>query len=314
MCLAFALLVACITLHASAEGTPTFAIGTADAQAGETVDIPILIENNPGIIALRVTVTFDPGVLTLQNVTNESLFSEGVFTPGGSYNTASYNILWENGTGENATANGTFATLTFLVAEDAPVGDTAISVSYSPSSTFNRDLNEVTFDTRAGAVTIVPNETGGWSFSEDCTLYTFESEASGIQYVAGLDITYPVISDFVETTGGWSFEIELNEEGMESTGAKLVIFDENGSVVEEYWSVLFGDINGDGVFDGIDIALINSLIGSTLDTPWAEYAVADEFPQSFAADADHDYNVDGMDMVCIRCQIGSTEDIDQILL
>ncbi len=312
VCMALMLVLACVPLHASAEGSPTFAAGTAEAYPGHTVEIPVLIENNPGIIAFRITVSFDTSVLTLTKATPVPLFSEGTMTLGGSYETATYNILWENGTGSsNMTGNGTIVTLEFLVDENAPIGDTAVSVSYDTRSTFDYDLNEVAFETRAGAVTVVQAEVGSWSFSEDCTLFTFESEICGTKFVAGLDITYPVISDYVETTGGWTFEVELNDVDMESTGAKLVIYDADGNVVDEFWSVMFGDINGDGVFDGMDQTYLVYAMNTMLDEPWADFATTDESPQAFAADTNHDFVLDGMDLSAIVYQISNREDIEQ---
>ena len=95
--LALTLLLACVTLQTSAEGAPAFAAGNAEANPGDTVEIPILIKNNPGIIALDVYVSFDRDVLTLQNATDALLFSDRpVVTFGGSYDTDVFHILWEN--------------------------------------------------------------------------------------------------------------------------------------------------------------------------------------------------------------------------
>lgn len=311
VCLALVLLAVCIPLQASAEGTPTFAVGAVQARVGETVEVPILIENNPGIIALSVSISFDRNVLTLQDAASASLFSEGAFTFGGTYDTDTFKIIWENGTGSNATENGAFATLTFLVSEDAPLGDTVVSISYTASSVFDVYLTEVAFDTRAGAVTVLPAEVGGWSFSEDCTLCTYEGD-NGVNYVVGLDIVYPVISEYIITTGGWSAEVEPNNYDSESTGAKLVISDENGTVVEEYYSVLFGDINGDAIVDQADQTIIQYTIGFTNPEPWAQFIFPDEYPQSFAADANHDYILDPGDVTCVSYSIGNTEEIVQI--
>lgn len=315
VCLALMLVLACIPLQASAEeGTPTFAVGTAEALPGETVEIPVMIENNPGIIGFLVTVSFDTTLLTLEDAVSESLFSAGAMTLGGSYETATYNILWENGTGsENATENGTFATLTFLVDADAPVGDIPVSISYSAKSTFDIDLNAVTFGTRAGAVTVAQAEEGGWSFTEGSGLYTYESEIVGTLFVAGLDPFSPIISDYVETTGGWTFDVELNEYDMESTGAKLVIYDADGTAVEEYWSVLFGDINGDGILDGTDLSMQAYLIQTKLDEPWANFATTDESPQSFAADCNQDFILDGTDYSFMVYQYQGREMIPQTM-
>ena len=313
VCLSLMLLLACIPLQASADGTAVFAVGTAEAHAGETVSIPVMIENNPGIIAFRVTVSFDTDVLTLQSAAAADLLAAEKITFGGSYDTDSFRILWEDGTGSgNTTVSGTFATLEFLVKEDAPIGETTISINYSASSTFDYDLNEVAFGTRAGSVTVVPTEVGSWSFSEDCTLCTYEGN-EGEQYIVGMDLAYPVISEYIETTGGWSYEIELNEFDMESTGAKLMIKDANDTVVEEYYTVLFGDINGDGVLDPTDTTILVYLMGNVLDEPWADFAVTDEYPQSFAADVNHDLVLDGSDASGIVYQMGDIDDIDQVI-
>ena len=310
--LALTLMLACICMQASAEGAPAFAAGNAEVNPGDTVEIPITIENNPGIIALSVNVSFDTNVLSLQEASKSaSVFPQAGITFGGTYETNSFNILWEDGTStETYTINGTVATLTFLVKEDAPIGDTTITVSCADSSVLDVDLNEVAFNTRNGVVSVVQAEVGGWSFAEDSTLYTFEG-SSGLQFVCGLDNIYPVISDYVETTGGWTYEVELNEMGMESTGAKLVICDENGDTVEEYYAVLFGDINGDGTFDITDWSLMADAMGAIVDEAWGDYILTDEFAQSFAADCNHDLILDVTDTSMLADQLGTLADIDQ---
>lgn len=320
VCMALTLLLACISLPASAVGDATFAVGTAQARPGQTVEIPVQIENNPGIVALNVSIAFDTNVLTLQGAQSVLLFTDGAgnsvgtFTLGGSYDTAVYNIIWENGAGHaNSTDNGTFAVLTFLINEDAPEGDSLVSISYTSSSVFDVDLTDVAFETRAGAVTVQAAEQGSWNFAEGTTLMTYEGE-SGINFVIGVDIMNdPSVLCYVETTGGWWADIELNESQTESTGAKLLIYDENDDVVEEYYVVVFGDINGDCVFDGMDISLLADAIGFAVEEPWGSYGSLEDFPESFSADVNHDYVLDGMDIAAIADQIGFIEDIEQIL-
>lgn len=318
VCLVLMLMLACISTQAMAEDTPTFAAGNAAAYPGETVEIPILIENNPGIVALSVNISFDSSVLTLQDASAaESVFNkegldpdESPITFGGSYDTDSFNIIWYDATSlENYTVNGTIATLTFLIKEDAPVGESVLSVSYVPASVMDMDLHDVAFGTRNGVVTVLPTEVGGWSFTEDSGLYIYEG-GNGVNYVCGLDSLYPVISDYIETTGGWSFELELNEFDLESTGAKLTICDENGDAVEEYYSVLFGDVNGDGGFDLTDVSLLMDAMGGNIDDEWTVFFDTDEFPQSFAADPNHDLTLDLTDVGFVCDQLGG-EDIDQ---
>lgn len=314
VCLALILLV-CIPMQAFAEGTPTFAAGSAEASPGDTIEIPVLVENNPGIIALAVNISFDSNVLTLQEASaSTSVFPQDRITFGGSYDTDSFNILWEDGASdENYTVNGTLAVLTFLVNEDAPTGESVITVSYTASSVLDYDLNEVAFTTRNGSVTVVPTEVGGWSFAEGSELYTFDAENSDYRFVCGLNVYDPVITDEVVTTGGWSYEVVPNEFELESTGAKLVIYDENKNVVEEYYAVLFGDINGDATFDLTDMSLMADAMGYTLDKDlaWADFELPDQFPESFAADPNHDLTLDLTDPGMLLDHMGGLEEIDQ---
>lgn len=48
-----------------AEGVPTFAVSSATANPGDTVDVTINIENNPGIASAAMDVSF-PDELTLK--------------------------------------------------------------------------------------------------------------------------------------------------------------------------------------------------------------------------------------------------------
>ena len=301
VCLALILLLACVSLQTSAEGTPTFAAGTA------------VIENNPGIVGLNIVVSFDRSALTLQSATDALLFSDTpTVTFGGNYDTDAFHIIWENGTSHvNLTNNGTLATLTFLVNEDAPIAETTITVSYT--SAFDVDLTDVAFETRNGAVTVTPLEVGGWSFAEGSTLYTYEAITSDLKFVCGLDIFVPMITGSVETTGGWTYAVEPNEFSLESTGAKLVIYDENNDVVEEYYAVLFGDINGDATFDLTDVSLLADAMGYTVDEnePWSGFVLVDEYPQSFAADPSHDMSLDLTDMGMLADHLGYLQEIDQ---
>ena len=313
VCLALVLLLTCISMQTFAEGAPAFSAGSAEANPGDTVEIPILIENNPGIVALSVSVSFDRNVLTLQNASSDgSVFPAAGITFGGTYDTDTFNILWEDGTSTvNNTSSGLIATLTFLVSEDAPVGETVVSVGYASSSVVDVNLNDVAFETVNGVVTVVPAEVGGWSFTDDSSLYIVPSESEDILFICGLDVYDPVISPYIETTGGWSYEIENNDYGMESTGAKLVILDENDNPVEEYYTVMFGDINGDGVYDLSDVSLMSDAMAGAVDDVWGDFIIPDKYPQSFAADCYHDLTLDLTDMSILFDHLTNVELVDQ---
>ena len=115
-----------------------------------------------------------------------------------------------------------------------------------------------------GAVIDRVNDTSGNVDSVDGYVY-------GIDTAMGEDIL-----DYVTTIVG-SVEVEDNASGTQSTGAKILLKDAGGTVVETYLFVYFGDVDGDGMVDLSDSALIEDSDAFILEiTPGtAEFIAAD---------------------------------------
>ena len=136
-----------------AEGVPTFAVSSATANPGDTVDITINIENNPGITSAAMDVKF-PDELTLTDVTLERNTYTGPFNGPQSFpvkNSARLN--WANGLADTDTS-GLFATLTFAVSDTAAEGTYAITVTYDPDDVFNVAEDNIDFHVSNGSITI----------------------------------------------------------------------------------------------------------------------------------------------------------------
>ena len=290
VCLALVLLLACVPMRTSAESAPAFSVGTVFANPGETVQVPVNIENNPGIVACKIMVSYDRDLLTLTGAEFINLFSAGAYTQSGSLSYFPFALMWEDGTGEsNHTESGTFALLTFAVSENAPGGEIEISLDFNPSNIFDVDMQNVAFQSQSGAIDV-----GSWSIAEDSTLYTFVSD-NGFNYIAGIDsLDDEFISPHIQTTGGWTFEVETNSRDYESTGAKLIIYDYHGDTVEEYDVVFFGDVNGDGEITGMDVMACIYVRDERDD-----YLFPDEFAETLAADVNHTNDITGIDCMCI---------------
>ena len=283
---------------------PKFTLGSGTAAPGETIEIPLSIENNPGIIGLSVSVSYDANVLRLESVENKNLFTGGLYTFGNDLDLIPYILIWEDGLSTtNHTDSGVFAVLTFSVKDGAPAGDTPITLTCQSGSIFDTDLNTVAFDAVGGTVTVPASEEGGWSFSEDSTLHLHETY-NGVQFVTGLDPDDPWISDYVETTGGWTFDVELNDRGCESTGAVLNIYNADGELEESYAIVMFGDADGNSLIDGEDVMLIKDAVYGKGDFNWKNFDETDDYPQTYCSDINHDYTVDGQDVMMLKDCIG----------
>jgi len=111
--------------------------------AGETVDVDVVLSDNPGITGGSVKITFEKTKLKLTNVTNRS---ETITSPYDGYTVfpitnGIYGLSWDGGLlGENLTGNGRIATLTFEVLDTATVGDSTITVSDVDFTNFNLDV------------------------------------------------------------------------------------------------------------------------------------------------------------------------------
>lgn len=88
------------------------------AEPGSTVEVDILMENNPGIYSLEFRAGYTSEYLTLTGmVYNPEFGGSGMVPPLGN----SFSLSWYNNqTMEDVTTNGVLATLTFQVSQDAP--------------------------------------------------------------------------------------------------------------------------------------------------------------------------------------------------
>ncbi|MDE6426198.1 MAG: hypothetical protein K2K89_08705 [Ruminococcus sp.] len=130
-------------------------IPAVSASAGSTVDVPIQISGNPGVIAMCVSIDYDSDLLQLTGVENCNWFSGGSFTISRNYSVKPFRIIWDNSLAEkNSTENGTFAVLHFKVFEDSASGLSGISVSTEKGNIFDVSLNDIAFKTLGGSIEI----------------------------------------------------------------------------------------------------------------------------------------------------------------
>lgn len=90
---------------------------------GDTIRMPLVFENNPGVADVQVRIEFDSRALSPAGVENGELFSDGSLTV--SCDESSMTLEW---TGETVSQDGVLATLVFTVDENAAIGTTPIAV------------------------------------------------------------------------------------------------------------------------------------------------------------------------------------------
>lgn len=146
-----------ITVNSKEEPNPNSAkilIENKNAIIGNTVEVAVKLENNPGIASMTLRVNYDTSVMKLLSVTDSGKLGTAVHSDNYS---SPYTLCWVNDTAtENFTENGTVAVLKFQILNDAKTGNYPISVSYNYDNydIYNVNVEKVRFDSVSGNVTI----------------------------------------------------------------------------------------------------------------------------------------------------------------
>lgn len=122
---------------------PTVYADSINANAGQTVRIPILISNNSGLAGAKLQFSYDETKLTPISVESGDVFSSGLQDNiEGDAQQGSFNVYWASATGDNVSADGILFYINFNV-ESSAYGGTVLGVSYDKADTFDEDFNDV---------------------------------------------------------------------------------------------------------------------------------------------------------------------------
>ena len=130
---------------------------------------------------------------------------------------------------------------------------------------------------------------------------TERAEAPVTGYIYGLKdrLKEAALDDYLSVEGDGTLQYTLTQYGRVGTGTKVEVIDSaDGEVVETYYIIIFGDINGDAVVTAADVAAIDAELSSA--TNWSkEYLGTDEYDYCKVLAADiagiNDDDNDGID-------------------
>lgn len=125
-----------------------------NAVKGNTVEVSVKLENNPGIASMTLRVNYDTSAMKLLSVTDAGKLGTSVHSD--NY-TSPYTLCWANDTAtENLTENGTVVTLKFEILDNTKSGNYPISVSYNYDNydIYNTNVEKIKFETVNGGVTV----------------------------------------------------------------------------------------------------------------------------------------------------------------
>ncbi len=145
-----ALILSMFSVSATSVLQPTFVISSVETAAGETVDITVGVQNNPGIASIRVKVAYDEA-LTLHSVAYNTAIGGMSMPP--QHLTSPVTLNWFNGVA-NSTGDWTLATLSFTVANNAEPGEHPITLTYEADNVYDIMEQNITFAITDGGVTV----------------------------------------------------------------------------------------------------------------------------------------------------------------
>jgi len=134
---------------------PSIVVESVRATAGaKSVEVTVSVENNPGILAMMLTCTYDSSALTLTGATSEDALSALNLTKPGKL-ASPCNFIWDGvELNEGDIKDGAMLTLIFDVADNAASGEYEIAFSYSAGGIIDNNMLPVEFDVVNGGIVI----------------------------------------------------------------------------------------------------------------------------------------------------------------
>ncbi len=132
---------------------PTFVVENVTATAGTPIEVAVSVVNNPGIMDMALSFTYDDSALSLIGTSNGEALSEATFM--GPKNMASgCRATWYYMDAPAEYADGSVIILTFDVLETAEIGEYEVSVAYGEKDVNDISGNPLSFTIESGKVTV----------------------------------------------------------------------------------------------------------------------------------------------------------------
>ena len=227
----------------------TVTVESTYAFPGATVEVNLLLEDNPGIAGARLTVSYDEHLELLDAVSVGALSELEYSRPGSFASPCVFN--WDSESQEVA-EDGVMLTLTFRVSEKAKINSRLnVDVSCRYGDVYNGDLDSVALATVGGYVTVlnyIPGDVNGDGMvnGKDVTLLrryngsgydvTINESAADVNndgMINGKDVT--LLRRYI--AGGYDVKLQPSTYGcthaLEAVAAKAATCTEDGNLA--YW-------------------------------------------------------------------------------
>lgn len=118
--------------------------------SGNIIEIPVMIQNNHGLMGFGFNIDYDNSVLTPIGIEKGEMVSEGMFEDNIESCTDRIKIVWNKT--QNVYGDGLLFTVAFSIAEGVKPETVPITVSYSQENTFDEQWNDVELNMNIGEI------------------------------------------------------------------------------------------------------------------------------------------------------------------
>lgn len=134
---------------------PIFIVESVEANSGDTVEVRVYVKNNPGILAMTLSLAYDDSAMTLTSASNGEALSALTMTPSRKL-TSGCKFGWDavEIAPEDVT-DGEILVLTFDISDTATAGSYGVTISYTDGDIMDNDLNILYFEIQNGTISII---------------------------------------------------------------------------------------------------------------------------------------------------------------
>lgn len=135
---------------------PSIVISSAEAKQGDTVKISVSIVNNPGVLGMSLTLSYDESVMELVSAENGNAVKDVLDMNHSKTMESGCVFLWD---GEKIDSNqiqdGEILNLEFKVLKSAPVGKTQVLLVSDEGGIVNNNLESLELNIENGFIDVV---------------------------------------------------------------------------------------------------------------------------------------------------------------
>ncbi len=137
------------------DGLFKLVVGDVSAKAGaKGVEVPIVVKNNPGMLGMIISVTYDNSLALVSAENGEAVSGVLTLTKPGSF-ASGCSFVWDGQElNDSDIKDGTVLLLKFDISESASAGKHAIMLSYDEGDIVDAELNDLSPELVSGGIVI----------------------------------------------------------------------------------------------------------------------------------------------------------------